>query len=439
MAFRMGFKDHGMLGRISPADLPFVSQTIPYKPMITEDEFALIRKYYSKNAPDFLFFDPGEAMDSIKQFKAYPAPFQIPFITLLKFDSLNQSLYIGNRSSKLYKLTSSLQVVDSIQLESPPTHASFKEDQLFISLVGILLPNDQSKGKLISLDGKMDHISTILDSLKRFVFFEAEDLNQDGQDDFIACAFGHYSGALKVFESKNNSYIEHTLNPLPGARKVIVKDFNNDGRKDIVTLMTQGDEKIILYTNQGKMAFEEKVLLRFPPVFGSSYFDFVDFNNDGHLDILYTNGDNGDFSMIVKPYHGVRIFTNDGENNFKETWSFSMPGASEARAYDFDKDGDLDIAAISYFPDFINNPERSFIYFENRGNNSFIPQTTRKASTGRWLVIEIVDIDNDDDADILLGSLSVKGIGATAALYSQWLKSRTSVLVLENNFKLPEH
>src|SRR5687767_6181861 len=210
MAFRMGYKDSRMIARISPADLPFVLQTIPSQPMITEDEFALIRKYYSKNAPDFLFFDDEKTIDSIKQFKAYPAPFQIPFITLLKFDSLNQALYIGTRSSELYKLTNSLQVVDSIPLESPATHASFKGDRLLISLVGMLLPNDQSKGKLVSVDGKMEHVSPILDSLKRFVFFEAEDLNQDEQDDFIVCAFGHYSGALKVFESKENSYIEHT-------------------------------------------------------------------------------------------------------------------------------------------------------------------------------------------------------------------------------------
>ena len=36
-----------------------------------------------------------------------------------------------------------------------------------------------------------------------------------------------------------------------------------------------------------------------------------------------------------------------------------------ARAMDFDEDGDLDVAAISFFPDFEKYPERSFIYFEN--------------------------------------------------------------------------
>ena len=51
-------------------------------------------------------------------------------------------------------------------------------------------------------------------------------------------------------------------------------------------------------------------------MYGSSYLELADMNNDGHLDILYTNGDNADYSYVLKKYHGLRIFINDGKNQF---------------------------------------------------------------------------------------------------------------------------
>jgi hypothetical protein len=44
-------------------------------------------------------------------------------------------------------------------------------------------------------------------------------------------------------------------------------------------------------------------------------------------------------------------------------------------AKDFDHDGGLDIAAISYFPDFKNQPQEAFIYLENKGTNSTRQET----------------------------------------------------------------
>jgi tetratricopeptide (TPR) repeat protein len=48
-----------------------------------------------------------------------------------------------------------------------------------------------------------------------------------------------------------------------------------------------------------------------------------DFNNDGYKDILYTCGDNADYSSnVLKSYHGVYIFLNDGHNNFSQKYFF---------------------------------------------------------------------------------------------------------------------
>ncbi|MCB0564242.1 MAG: VCBS repeat-containing protein [Phaeodactylibacter sp.] len=54
---------------------------------------------------------------------------------------------------------------------------------------------------------------------------------------------------------------------------------------------------------------------------------FPDLNQDGREDILYVNGDNADYSIVDKPYHGVRLFLNNGNNEFSEKYFHPMPGA----------------------------------------------------------------------------------------------------------------
>jgi hypothetical protein len=106
--------------------------------------------------------------------------------------------------------------------------------------------------------------------------------------------------------------------------------------------------------------------------------------------------------MILKPYHGVRIFINDGKNHFEQKWFFPLHGASKALAVDFDKDGDLDIAAISYFP---SKAQEGFVYFENQGKMNFKPQTFSNPGQGKWMLLEKADYDQDGDIDLMLGYL----------------------------------
>jgi hypothetical protein len=165
-------------------------------------------------------------------------------------------------------------------------------------------------------------------------------------------------------------------------------------------------------------------------VYGSSYFDITDFNQDGHWDIIYTNGDNADYSQVLKPYHGVRVFLNDGTDHFTESWFHNLYGCSMAVARDFDKDGDVDIAAISFFPDFKKHPERSFVYFENN-EGKMEPYTTTLAGAGRWLLMETVDIDGDHYTDIVLAALDFD-TGVPREINDKWRKNPVDVLVLKN-------
>src|SRR5690606_36322173 len=161
-------------------------------------------------------------------------------------------------------------------------------------------------------------IMTILDSLKRPVHVTRADLNGDATDEYIVCEFGNYTGQLVIYEQHDTKPIRHVLSPSPGTRRTIVRDFNNDGMNDILALFTQGDERVVLFANKGRMHFDQRILLRFPPVYGSSYIEAADFNTDGFVDLAVTHGDNGDFSVIVKPYHGVSVYLNDKINNFNK-------------------------------------------------------------------------------------------------------------------------
>jgi hypothetical protein len=223
------------------------------------------------------------------------------------------------------------------------------------------------------------------------------------------------------------------LSELPGARKVEILDMNKDGLPDIVSLRAQAYEQMSIYYNKGNGTFDEEIVLEFSPVHGVSYFELVDFNKDGFQDILLTNGDNWDLSAIDKNYHGVRIFMNDSANNFSESYFYPIYGASKALARDFDNDGDLDIAAISFYSN-LENPGHGFIYLSNEGGMSFNSYYTPLASEGKWLTMEAADFDNDGDIDIAIGSYFHK-IAELTKLIFKGVLSFPQLLVFTNELE----
>lgn len=146
-------------------------------------------------------------------------------------------------------------------------------------------------------------------------------------------------------------------------------------------------------------------------MYGSTSFQLVDFNGDGKLDILYTCGDNADFSVILKPYHGVYIFLNQGEFSFKQAYFYPVNGCTKAIAKDFDGDGDLDIVTIAFFADFTKRPSESFIYFERDGALHFVPHSIPVSQYGRWISMDAGDVNGDGRPDVVLGNYS-GGFGA---------------------------
>jgi hypothetical protein len=388
----------------------------PSEPLIDTLQWRQIMDYYTALAPD--------SIDAAKNDEAIPEDLQLfevmkPVIP----DSQFRVSYVGFDaktvmayeviSKRLFRFNSSLEIIDSVAVGSSLIDFAYDKNNIYACDMGVMMPNDGKYGTInrivVNESGKMVPDTTLVARLlRRPVQSTLADLNADGKKDLLVCEFGNNRGALSWLENLgNDKYEYHVIREVPGAIKAWIVPSKN-GLPDIYALFAQGDEGVFKFTNKGGGAFEEKRVVRFPPVYGSSYFEFADMNNDGHADIIYTCGDNADYSIILKPYHGVYIYLNDGKDNFEQKYFFHINGCYKAMARDFDADGDLDIATISFFADYKNRPNEGFVYFENKGKLQFKPSTINATSGGRWLTMEAGDLDGDDKTDLILGNFSAK-------------------------------
>ena len=404
----------------SKRDLEVDKNYYPSSPVLSKTEWQHIIDYYIATAPDTIPPPAREPLvdDGGKYFQASGvAPtMSLPITCMVKVDTSSAKhriLASSLATKKIYVYDASLVLTDSIQAPGPITDIAIGKDRWTACNVGVINPNNGRHGTLPQVD-LLNHVPkasmkpSIMDSLRRPVQILAADLNQDGRIDYVVCEFGHLAGALSWLENKgNNKFVRHVLREQPGALTIFVNDYNHDGLPDIWALFAQGNEEVVLFTNKGKGDFDQKEVLRFPPQQGSSSFDLVDVNKDGQLDIVYTCGDNADFSKMLKPFHGVYIFLNQGNNSFKQAYFYPINGAFKVCARDFDGDGDIDLAVISFFADYARLPNEGFVYLENQGDFHFSPHCLSQTNVGRWLTMDAGDIDGDGKPDIVLGNFSV--------------------------------
>jgi hypothetical protein len=446
MGPRLGIFNYGFEQYPSSRNDKYLSRSFyPSQPLLNSIEWQELMDYYIATSPDSL---PGQNRESpirvglpLFEVESPSWRFDNPATCFIQVDTTRpeHSLLVGDAiRNKLFRLNSSLDLIDSVSVSGPIVAIDFQHQPLVACDIGILNPNNGRFGKALNIstgaDGKMKVDNPpLFDSLARPVQVTAVDLNQDGLLDYLVCEFGNLTGALSWMENKGEGkYERHVIRAFPGAIKAYVDDYNHDGRPDLWVLFAQGEEGIFLFTNLGHGKFSEEEVLRFPPIYGSSYFELDDFNHDGHPDILYTCGDNADYSVVMKPYHGVYLFLNDGKNHFTQKYFFPINGCYKAIARDFDGDGDLDIAAISFFADYEHQPLEGFVYLENKGDFHFQPYSITEAAAGRWLTMDAADLDGDGKTDILLGNFSIAPRSTKSAM--AWKKG-PPFLLLKNNGK----
>ena len=261
------------------------------------------------------------------------------------------------------------------------------------------------------------------------------DLNQDGREDLVITEHGNILGSVFWLERLERGFKKHTLLDWPGGLNIASGDFNKDQIPDLVILTGQAREAVHLFLSTGRGKFEHQITLERHPAWGHSHIEVLDFNKDGHPDLLITNGDNAEIKNYPpKPYHGIRLHLNDGRNQFNKEFFFPQYGAYRAMAADFDEDGDLDIASIAYFGRHDITPKAGFVFLRQDKPMKFSAHTHPTTLDGRWLSMDVGDIDMDGDFDIALGAMN-EGPSQEhfpEKLNARWKKNPVPVLILKN-------
>lgn len=415
------------------------NRRIPTIPAITEAQWLDLSAYYLANAPEQSLPPPASSPIGVGvpgfRTVVLPVASTRPSVTAVKIlatggvlmaDAANRSVVTVGRDGQA---SATLAVSNSI--------SAFRQysDGILSAGLGSFLPSDERLGSVfwITNASGWHRGAEVLSGLPRTTDANRADLNADGLVDYVVSCFGNNVGRLSWWESRSDgSLSEHELFPLPGTLRTEIGDFNGDGHPDIAALVAQETEALFLFLGNGHGAFERTTVYQRPPYWGHSYFEVADFNRDGRQDFLVANGDNGEFSSPSKRYHGVRIYLAQPGGRWTESFFFPLYGAYRAVARDFDGDGDLDVAAISYFTDYQRMPRGSFVLLRNDGAGQFQASTFAESATGRWLAMDAGDFDGDGDEDLLLGSYIQGPTPVPTFLMETWQSARRPLLLLEN-------
>ncbi len=172
------------------------------------------------------------------------------------------------------------------------------------------------------------------------------DYDEDGDADFIV--INENASNILYSNQRQGVFRDITstsgLSDEPGSTSVTIGDYNNDGYLDMfIASVNAGNHK--LYRNLRDGTFEEVKNNKemFASLKDVKAYDaaFLDFDNDGYLDLLVAG------ESTVKGGRGLFLFHNDGKGNFTDV-SKILPDEPESgrqiAVFDYNDDGDLDVA-----------------------------------------------------------------------------------------------
>jgi hypothetical protein len=259
--------------------------------------------------------------------------------------------------------------------------------------------------------------------LGRVADVQPGDFDGDGDVDLVVAEFGwRKTGRILLLENLGNKPDDSGMQPefrmrvldsRHGTIHVPVTDLNGDGLLDFVALISQEHETVVAFLNDGQGGFRKEVLFAAnEPSFGSSGIQLVDLDQDGDLDVLYTNGDTFD-SFYLKPFHSIRWLENRGTYPFADHFLAAMPGVFRALAGDLDGDGDLDIVACALFPQglfghYSKDDFDSLLWLEQTAPGTFERHSLEREIC-QHAALAVGDFDFDGDIDLAVGRFAEQG------------------------------
>jgi hypothetical protein len=440
MSFFMGINQLDP-DRNPEADLYLASGLFPPEPTLPRELWPLIVSYYLDNAPvDRLPHEPRpEIKVGLPHFQLETPRFRRdpPLTTMVQIDEARRVIYSADAHGQALDILSPEgRLLDSVFVGNIPVWMKNTPRGIYLACIGHFFPLEERRGQIILLERTPAGFErkVLFSQLPRPCHIEVADLNKNGREDLIVSMFGYLTGRMSWYENLGeDQYREHVLFDKAGPVCTVVHDFNGNGYPDIALLTGQETEQLILYYNNGQGGFEAPhIVFQKPPSYGHTYMEAVDLNNNGRLDLIVCNGDNGDYESPAKPYHGIRIYLNQDGRNFEKAAFLPMHGVFRAIARDFDGDGNIDIASIGFYPCYETNPRESFVYWKNRGDLKFEPYTFRECISGRWMVMDVGDLSGNGRLDIVLGSLIRMPSEVPDFVRNIWETVGPSVAILNN-------
>lgn len=243
--------------------------------------------------------------------------------------------------------------------------------------------------------------NNFIEESKSTISLMTSDLNNDQQDDLIVL-------------DRGNRLVVHLNNALERKWKMvsgpvvgyswagIIGDFNNDGKKEIVTGSQSTPFRIYTYDYE----IEDFTLyFEFDETFFIQNMNVVDINNDGWLDLFLCNDDGNNYTLIND---GTGLLVNEEIIDFSTIPVSDKSGnyGSVFLDFDFDGDQDLHIAKCRGFADSYDDPRRINQFYINDGNQNFEDKALDYgiAIGAQSWVADFADLDRDGDNDLIVAN-----------------------------------
>jgi tetratricopeptide (TPR) repeat protein len=228
------------------------------------------------------------------------------------------------------------------------------------------------------------------------------DLDHDGDLDL----FEARSNSNLLFQNNSDGTFKEQAEKMNlsgngcNSRDAAYGDFDEDGDIDFIVANEKGGN--ILYSNQRQGIFKDITSTSgLKNEGGSSSIAVGDYNNDGFLDLFITS-DNGGSQQL---YRNLGTGTFEQAKNSREIFSsIQSIKIHDASFLDFDNDGFLDLLIAGESP---KRGERGVFLYHNDGKGSFtdvsrlLPEDVK---SGRQ--ISVFDYNDDGDLDVIIAGIN---------------------------------
>jgi hypothetical protein len=251
------------------------------------------------------------------------------------------------------------------------------------------------------------------------------DYDGDGHDDVF---FLNQLGANALYRNRGDgTFDDVTGNAGPLALVDRIKvgaafgDYDDDGDQDLYVTSTRGGN--VLFENMGDGRFRDVTLeAGVVCVAHSQTPAFLDYDNDGDLDLFITNSakwTSDEFDWASRYYVGPKffleyvrgpddleqnvLFRNDGRGRFDDVTHEANVGghgwSGDVAVFDYDDDGDLDLFVTNMFG------MSRLLRNDGRGHFDDVTRTTLRRTSFGAIGCKAFDFDNDGRLDLFIADM----------------------------------